>query len=150
MSFNPSVISIVGDARQLISIDSYECEDEDEQVLAQVLPIEYLNALTPSGLPPHLLNVKLNAVCMLLRNIDMRRKFCNGSHVRIVHIGERVLHIRSICDDPQDLLLSRMPLTSKQIRGMQFALRRLQFPLRLAYAVTINKVTSSCTLNRVT
>ena len=40
---------------------------------------EYLNSLNPSGIPPHLLNLKPGMPLMLLRNLNPREGLCNGT-----------------------------------------------------------------------
>ncbi|XP_031778316.1 uncharacterized protein LOC116416074 [Nasonia vitripennis] len=44
-----------GDVREYLSVDS--CQDD----IKQMLPIEFLNSLTPNGLPPHKLRLKVGA-----------------------------------------------------------------------------------------
>ena len=38
-------------------------------------PSDFLNTLTPNGLPPHLLKLKINCPVILLRNIDPAKDF---------------------------------------------------------------------------
>ncbi|XP_073354892.1 uncharacterized protein [Aegilops tauschii subsp. strangulata] len=42
---------------------------------------EFLNGLTPNGLPPHALKLKLNCPVILLRNIDPANGLCNGTRL---------------------------------------------------------------------
>ncbi|RCV25517.1 hypothetical protein SETIT_5G173100v2 [Setaria italica] len=42
-------------------------------------PSEFLNTLTPNGLPPHLLKLKIGCPVILLRNIDPANGLCNGT-----------------------------------------------------------------------
>jgi ATP-dependent DNA helicase PIF1 len=42
-------------------------------------PLEFLNSLTPNGLPPHVLKLKLRCPIILLRNIDSVNGLCNGT-----------------------------------------------------------------------
>ncbi|RCV11375.1 hypothetical protein SETIT_2G180800v2 [Setaria italica] len=44
-------------------------------------PSEFLNTLTPNGLPPHLLKLKIGCPIILLRNIDPANGLCNGTRL---------------------------------------------------------------------
>ena len=46
--------------------------DSVEEQQGGALPVEYLNTLLPSELPPHRLTLKIGAPIMLLRNISNR------------------------------------------------------------------------------
>ena len=58
-----------------LSADSVSCDNSKE---AQNYPIEFLNSLTPSGMPPRCLNLKVGCIVMLLRNIALKKGLCNG------------------------------------------------------------------------
>ncbi|XP_062208827.1 ATP-dependent DNA helicase PIF1-like [Phragmites australis] len=44
-------------------------------------PPEFLNSLTPNGLPPHILKLKVNCPVILLRNLDPANGLCNGTRL---------------------------------------------------------------------
>ena len=71
---------IPGEETTFKSIDSVFCDDPDE---AQNFPTEYLNSLTPSGMPPHNLKLKIGATVMLLRNLNASNGQCNGTRAII-------------------------------------------------------------------
>jgi ATP-dependent DNA helicase PIF1 len=48
-------------------------------------PSKFLNTLTPNGLPPHVLKLKIGCPVILLRNIDPAGGVCNG--IRLVVRG---------------------------------------------------------------
>ncbi|GBM58757.1 hypothetical protein AVEN_179313-1 [Araneus ventricosus] len=62
------------------SADSIICEDQEEQ---NNFPLDFINTLTPSGMPPHELNLKVEAVSMLLRNLNPSSGLCNGTRLII-------------------------------------------------------------------
>ena len=62
-----------GEVQIYLSADSVA--DRSQSAL---YPIEFLNSLTPSGLPPHRLMFKLHSPIMLLRNLNPSK----GSNLR--------------------------------------------------------------------
>ena len=42
-------------------------------------PLDFLNSITPNGLPPHELKVKKNCPVILFRNLDPHNGLCNGT-----------------------------------------------------------------------
>ena len=131
------LLRLPGDIRTYYSADDVQTDDEDERAL---YPVEFLNSLTPSGMPPHCLNLKIGAVVMLLRNIDLKSGLCNGTRLRVVELGNNIVRAEVITGAAEGtlVLIPRIQLCPSDT-GMPFILRRRQFPLRLAYSMTINK-----------
>ena len=44
-------------------------------------PLDFLNSITPNGLPPHELKIKKNCPIILLRNLDPHNGLCNGTRL---------------------------------------------------------------------
>ena len=66
--------------------------------------IDYLNTITPNGLPPHVLKLKVNCPVILLRNLDPHNGLCNGTRLVI-----RVLDRKSTRLNSSHIARSRMP-----------------------------------------
>jgi ATP-dependent DNA helicase PIF1 len=57
-------------------------------------PSEFLNTLTPNGLPPHVLKLKVGCPIMLLRNIDPANGLCNGTRLVVRGFQKTVLMLK--------------------------------------------------------
>jgi hypothetical protein len=44
-------------------------------------PQDFLNSITPNGLPPHELRIKINCPLILLQNLDPRNGLCNKTRL---------------------------------------------------------------------
>jgi len=93
-------------------------------------------------MPPHRLELKIGAVVMMLRNINMRQGMCNGTSCIIRHIFDNFLDVEIISGNEKQIgqrcFLPRMDLFTKGT-DMPFMLKRRQFPVKLAFCLTINK-----------
>ena len=103
-------------------------------------PIEFVNSLTPAGLPPHVLNLKRDSVVMLLKNLDVERGMVNGTRLVVRGMHEYILQVEILTGvhRGQRHFIPKM-LFEPSDSNLPFQLRRFQFPLRLAYSMTINK-----------
>jgi hypothetical protein len=119
--------------RTFFALDSTDPEHE-----ATIMP-EMLNALRSAGLPPYKMRLKPNAVVMLVRNLNVAKGLCNGTRLQILDIGDRLLKAMILTGDKagETVLLPRITVTDDQ--SFPFPVHRHQFPVKLAYAMTINK-----------
>jgi hypothetical protein len=116
--------------------------------------VENLNRQTPQGLPPHELFLKIGAIMMLIKNLDINGGLCNGTRIQIVEIRDNILICRYI-DGPfrgQNFSLYKCKFEHGGGKSGQnesaFRWRRIQFPLRPGFVLTINKAQGQ-TLDRV-
>lgn len=111
------------------------------------IPNEFLNTLN-EGLPPHQLKFKKGVPVMLLRNIDPTNGLCNGTRLIVDKVIEGNVLRATVAGNPTKVaLIPRIKLISNN-PSFPFQWSRRQFPVRLAFAMTINK-SQGQTLRRV-
>lgn len=126
-----------GQVRTFLSSDRALCDTDEE---SQNYPLEFLYSITPTGMPPHKLNLKDGCTVMLLRNLNSKRGLCNGVRLKVLNIYNSVLHCEILTGSHagQEVLIPKLKLAPSDA-NLPFTLQRTQFPIRLSYSMTINK-----------
>lgn len=119
------------------SADSVSCDDEEEQGNYQ---LDFIHSLTPSGMPPHCLNLKIGVIIMLLRNLMPSLGLCNGTRLIVKRISRNVLDCEVISGQNAGsrVFIPRIQLSPSD-SNLPFQLSRRQFPIRLSFCMTISK-----------
>ncbi|KAL3820238.1 hypothetical protein ACJIZ3_006143 [Penstemon smallii] len=102
---------------------------------------EYLNSVSASGLPPHILRLKKNCPIMLLRNLNPIQGLCNGTCLICRELGDNFIGAEIATGDFKGnyVFIPRIPLESSEKLKCPIPLRRMQIPVRVCLAMTINK-----------
>jgi len=105
-----------------------------------VYPTEFLNSLSiMSGVPPHTLTLQEGCPVILLRN--MPGGLANGTRLIVVKLMQHIINAEIAIgpDKGRHVFIPRLNITPSNTERMPFTFRRRQFPLRPAFAMTINK-----------
>ncbi|KAF1858603.1 hypothetical protein Lal_00044636 [Lupinus albus] len=128
---NDKIINhFLGEDHNLLSFDEVEGDTNN------LYQHEYLNSITPGGLPPHVLRVGKGLPLMLLRNIDPKVGLCNWTKLLChgTYINMLDVEILSGQHDGHRAFLPRIKLKTSDNMRLPF-----QFLVRLSFALTINK-----------
>lgn len=141
---NNKVLSkLPGEGKVYLSCDTVGNTD------TAAFPVDFLNRLNISGLPPHQLHLKVGAIVMLLRNLNPSNGLMNGTRLKILSLMERVIKVEIITGTCIGTVhfIPRIKLIPSD-STLPFEMSRIQFPIKLAYAMTINK-SQGQSMNRV-
>ncbi|KAL0689012.1 hypothetical protein Bca4012_088689 [Brassica carinata] len=131
---------LLGEEKVYLSSDSIIPSDVDIEENV-VYPAEFLNSVKVAGLPRHCLKLKVGAPIMCLRNMDVADGLCNGTRLIVTQLLPHVIEGRIITGNKiagHPVWIPRMFVTPPDTK-FPFRMRRRQFPVTLAFAMTINK-----------
>ena len=138
---NDHIVSLVpGNCKEYLSCDTISKSGGGHVSYELLYPVEFLNSLNGNNFPQHIIRLKIGVPIMLLRNLNQTEGLCNGSRLIVTHLGDRVVEARLMTGSHagHDVLIPRITLTLK-CNKYPFILERRQFPIKVCYAMTINK-----------
>ena len=140
---------VPGSSREYRIFDQIANSMEQPADFEMLYPPEVLNSIVLNNYPHHLLTLKIDTPVVLLRNIDQAQGLCNGTRLLIKRLGDHVLEAEIMTGTKIGMLVGipRIVLNGTSPRW-PFTLQRRQFPIRVCYAMTINKCQGQ-TLNYV-
>nr|GEU29273.1 DNA helicase [Tanacetum cinerariifolium] len=138
---NAQVLSLVNSQQHVyLSLDEAMPHGNDKGETELLYPLEYLNSLNFANFPPHRLELKVGAPIILLRNLNISDGLCNGTQLIVTQLLSKVIEARIIIGTriSEKVFLPRIPLINRDL-NLPFIFKRKQFPIKLCYAMTINK-----------
>jgi len=128
---------LTGPATDYHSVDAVEADPDSTQDQPAA---ELLQTFNPPSLPPSKLRLKVGAPVILLRNLYPKEGLCNGTRMVVTSVGRRCIEARILGGsfNGQLRLIPRIKLTSTE-GELPYTVSRRQFPLRLCFAMTVNK-----------
>lgn len=127
-----NIIYLAGSLVTYKSVDTITNQDDVVNY-----PTEFLNSLDLPRLPPHTLQLKVGVPIIMLRNINQPR-LCNGTRLVVKKLMNNVIEATILSGKfkGENVLIPRIPMIPPDL---PFDFKRLQFPVRLAFTITINK-----------
>jgi hypothetical protein len=106
-----------------------------------MLTTNVLNQMNHTSVPPHILELKVNDICLITRNLSKRYGLANNTRVRILEISpmKSVIRVQTLGTNARAAIIPRIRFKFRLPFGQSFEMTRVQFPLRLAYCMTYNK-----------
>jgi ATP-dependent DNA helicase PIF1 len=118
--------SMRGETETFLSADRIV---EDDGV--DVYPPKYLNTIEVANLPHHEFKVKVVAPVILLRNLNPSAGLCNGTWMRVLRCGQRVIEAEILSGKHavSKVFIPRIPLSPTATGDLPFEFVRVRFPL---------------------
>jgi ATP-dependent DNA helicase PIF1 len=128
---NDYVIDLMpGECKEYLSCDTICKCDEDVGIDKRWVTTEFFNDIKYSGLPNHVLRLKVGVLVMFLRNIDVSSSLCNGTRLIIQSLGKNVIDAQIVTGPHSRELvyITRMNLIPSDA-NVSITFQRRQFPL---------------------
>nr|GEW55070.1 ATP-dependent DNA helicase PIF1-like [Tanacetum cinerariifolium] len=131
---------LIGDEKEYESSYSICLADGDSNFDDSIYTKEFLNSLRMSGMPHHIIKLKIGTPIMLMRNIDQKVELCNGTRLQALRLGNNIIDAKIISGGSIGKICAiRRMVISPTDTKMPFKLNRRQFPIQVCFAMTINK-----------
>ncbi|KAJ9559006.1 hypothetical protein OSB04_013620 [Centaurea solstitialis] len=138
---NNLILNILpGEPTTYLSVDSIIPRANEKGDTEILYPPEYLNHLNFNNFPTHSLELKVGSPIMLLRNINQIAGLCNGTRMIVRQLLPKIIEAEVITGIQigHKVYIPRICLNYND-KELPFVFKRRQFPVKLCYAMTINK-----------
>ncbi|XP_074318033.1 uncharacterized protein LOC141654817 [Silene latifolia] len=127
---------------------TYTSHDSMLDDTCAVYPAEFINKLNPGGMSPHKLILKENCPVILIRNLQPSFGLCNGTRLICKRFLPNTIECVIMTGQHKGdcVLIPRIKLQPAPSANYPFQFQRNQFPLKLSFAMSINKCRTTNTL----
>lgn len=105
-------------------------------------PPDYIASLSMKGAPPWMLQLKVGAKYMCIRNLNAPRGIINGTMLRLLRIGRRYLQMQVLTGKSAgsvELFMKSKFTITPEASGLPFTVVRTQYPVIPAYCLSVHK-----------
>ncbi|XP_051163765.1 ATP-dependent DNA helicase pif1-like [Leptopilina boulardi] len=136
---NERVVQLLDTTTERIYTSIDTVENNDSNSFNEIILPEYLNSLSPPSLLLHELRLRVNSIIMLIRNLRINKGLCNGTRLLVLELTDNLLRCKILTGDKfgDIVFINRITLYCENVNPFTF--KRRQFPVKLAFAMTINK-----------
>ncbi|XP_074303613.1 uncharacterized protein LOC141638064 [Silene latifolia] len=108
--------------------------------MENLYPTEFLNSLHFQGIPNHEIHLKVGCPIILMRNINQAAGMCNGTRLTVMRIRTCIIEAKVITGTNigEVVAIPRIEMTPTDTKW-PFTMKRRQFPIKVCFAMTINK-----------
>ncbi|UYV68620.1 hypothetical protein LAZ67_6000238 [Cordylochernes scorpioides] len=138
-----------GTFHHYVSINFIDIQSDNLEQDQLNYPVEFLNSITLSGMPQHKLNIKVGAIVILLKNVNTKRGLCNGTRMIVTELKTNLIYCEVLSGPAKNeiVYIPRIDCSSGE-SDYPFKMIRRQFPIKISFAMTINK-SQGQTFNKV-
>ncbi|XP_074373466.1 uncharacterized protein LOC141713790 [Apium graveolens] len=140
---------IPGTTHTYLSQDSLCDNSGHDNDFGSAFPVEYLNSINMPWLPRHDLKIKVGCVIMLMGNLNQIMGLCNGTRMIVKKCLPNSIIYEVLTGSQVGTMhiISRIEMVPTDT-AWPFEFKRVQFPVHLCFAMTINK-SQGQSLNKV-